>query len=64
MHCSVWNTCQMTKDVCFDHLLGDVDEFAPSEEVLVAFDSAARVALGKEDGAGAREGAFPGGANI
>lgn len=54
----------MTKDVCFDHLLGDVDEFAPSEEVLVAFDSAARVALGKEDGAGAREGAFPGGANI
>lgn len=48
-----------------DHLLGDVGEFAPpSEEVVVAFDSADSVDLGREDGGGAREGAGPGGANI
>lgn len=48
----------------FEHLLGDVGEFAPpSEEVVVAFDSAGSVGLGREDG-GAREGAGPGGANI
>lgn len=40
-------------------------EFAPpSEEVVVAFDSADSVSLGREDGGGAREGAGPGGANI
>lgn len=40
-------------------------EFAPpSEEVVVAFDSAGSVSLGREDGGGAREGAGPGGANI
>lgn len=55
----------LTKEVGFDHLLGDVGEFAhPSEEVLAAFDSAGRVGLGKEDGGGAREGKGPGGANI
>ena len=40
-------------------------EFAPpSEEVVVAFDSAGRVGLGREDGGGAREGDGPVGANI
>lgn len=36
----------------------------PSEDVVVAFDSAGSVGLGREDGGGAREGAGPGGANI
>lgn len=45
--------------------VGDVGEFAPpSEEVVVAFDSAGSVGLGREDGGEAREGAGPGGANI
>lgn len=49
----------------FDHLLGDVGEFAPpSEEVVVALESADSVGLGRGDGGGPREDAGPGGANI
>lgn len=49
----------------FDHLLGDVGEFAPpSEEVVVALDSVDSVGLEREDGGEAREGAGPGGTNI
>lgn len=45
--------------------VGDVGEFAaPSEEVVVAFDSVGSVGLGRDDGGAAREGAGPGGANI
>lgn len=49
----------------FDHLLGDVGECSPpSEEVIVAFDSAGSVCLAREDWGGAREDAGPEGANI
>lgn len=59
------HTTILSTGVCSEHLLGDVGEFAPpSEEVVVAFDSAGRVGLGREDGGGAREGAGPVGANI
>lgn len=49
----------------FDHLLGEVGEFAPpSEEVVVALESADNVDLVRDDDGGARGGAGPGGANI
>lgn len=48
-----------------EHLLGDVGEFAPpSDEVVLAFDSAGCDGLEREDVGGAKEGAVPGGANI
>ncbi len=49
----------------FQHLPGDVGECAPpSEEVVVAFDSAGSVGLTREDWGGPKDGDDPGGAKI